>query len=128
MIGGNPAFKYGCRAVYLPKRLAALQRLFRAALYAVRIMPRRKRILTALYALAPIDADLRHHILALSGLAQSRTTPPKPYTLWTHSTRSVHIPVSVVILHGNPPGDLGFVQDMIQQLVADGVFSDGAAA
>jgi hypothetical protein len=87
MIGGHSKFEQpACRAVYLSKRLAALQRIFRASLYAVRLMPRRKRLLTALFALRNIDGDVRHKIMQMAGFANFRTSF-SPYTLWDYNNR-----------------------------------------
>jgi hypothetical protein len=111
MIGGNPGYQEtGCRAVYLSKRLAALQRVFRAHLYAVRLMPRRKRLLTGLLVLRTLDSDTRRYIMEMSGLASRRTTPPKPFILWTrrHSDSA-------------PQGSPVFVLEVLQSNGIDGV-------
>lgn len=106
MIGGHSKFEQpACRAVYLSKRLAALQRIFRASLYAVRLMPRRKRLLTALFALRNIDGDVRHKIMQMAGLANFRTSFP-PYTLWEYKNRISQIaPLGVLIVEGYHAGD-----------------------
>jgi len=105
MIGGNPGIQHtACRAVYLSKRLAALQRIFRAHLYAVRLTPRRKRLITGLGALRKVDPDSRRMIMEMAGLANFRTTPPQPYTLWTHRQTSI-ASLPILVVQGYQPGD-----------------------
>ena len=126
MIGGHSKFEQpACRAVYLSKRLAALQRIFRASLYAVlvRLMPRRKRLLTALFALRNIDGDVRHKIMQMAGFANFRTSF-SPYTLWDYNNRPSPIaPLGILIVEGYHPGDnidphVNQVFEMITQAAA----------
>lgn len=118
MIGGNPGIQQtACRAVYLSKRLAALQRIFRAHLYAVRIMPRRKRLITALGVVRNVDPDSRRMIMEMAGLANFRTTPPQPYTLWNHRPRSMSAlgsSLGILVVEGYQPGDN--VDDIVQEV------------
>ena len=119
MIGGNPGYQEtGCRAVYLSKRLAALQRVFRASLYAIRLMPRRKRLLTGLKALGALNPDIRRYIMEMAGLARSRTTPPKQYTLWT-AFKSPPRPLGILVLEGYQPGDnLDAVAEQVLNIIS----------
>lgn len=127
MIGGNPGIQQtACRAVYLSKRLAALQRVFRAHLYAVRIMPRRKRLITALGVVRNVDSDSRRMIMEMAGLANFRTTPPQPYAFWNHRLSSMSVldyafwnalddSSPIIVVEGHQPGDN--IDDIVQEVL-----------
>ena len=127
MIGGNPGFQQtACRAVYLSKRLAALQRVFRAHLYAVHLMPRRKRLLAGLSVLHNVNPDSRRKIMEMAGLANFRATPPQPYTLWSNIRHTPVAPLGIVVVEGYQPGDN--IDDVVQQVFNMITQGNGAGA
>ena len=76
-------------------------------------MPRRKRLITALGVVRKVDPDSRRMIMEMAGLANFRTTPPQPYTLWTHTHTSI-ASLGILVVQGYQPGDN--IADVVQQV------------
>jgi hypothetical protein len=72
--------RYTRRADDLPSRTEALGRVFRAALWAVRMKPTRERRIAAIAAMRDLPIDVKVHILGMANLY--RNTPPHPRIKW----------------------------------------------
>eukprot|EP00966_Prymnesium_polylepis_P073526 1706677-Prymnesium_polylepis.1 len=64
----------------LPSRTEALGRVFRAALWAIRVKPVRERRIAAIAGMRKIDTDIKQLILGLANLL--RVSPPHPRIRW----------------------------------------------
>ena len=73
-----------------------------------------------------VDADSRRKIMEMAGLANFRTTPPQPYTLWNHRHSIVSPPLGIVVVEGYQPGDN--IDDVVQQVFNMITQANGAGA
>ena len=85
----------------LPKRIDALRRLFRAALWAVRMQPTYARRIAALASMNMLPLELKANVLGFANLL--RTTPPHSRIKWP--TRASPPQIEGIVLMG--PGGFG---------------------